>query len=378
MTDIRTIVRFLSATLVLLALLAFAARPAGATDYPVTLTDSHGRSVTIPARPKAILLGTGFHLVALSLVDPDPVSRLAGWSEDMKADNPELYARFAAKFPALDRLSRIDDGSGPGLSLETLLTIPADLAILANWQADTDAGKQAMTVLEQSGVPVLVLDFNSAPLDKTPEAMRLLGRAIDRERQADDFARLFEERIARIRERVARADTPGPSVLMDAFPNPGRCCYAYGTGGLGAFLTLAGGRNVAEGLPAPGGMVSAEFLLAANPEVYIATSAPAGGYSDVVIGPGVAEETARDSLKKAVSAPILAELAAVRSGRVHGLWNFFNAVPLNVVAAEAFATWLRPHLFPDLDPAATLREINDRFAAVPFDGAYWISLEQTR
>lgn len=71
----------------------------------------------------------------------------------------------------------------------------------------------------------------------------------------------------------------------------------------------------------------------------------------------------------------MASIAAVRSGRVHGLWNFFNAIPLNIVAAEAFAVWLRPDIFPDVDPAETLAEINRRFAAVPFEGSYWASLK---
>ena len=68
-------------------------------------------------------------------------------------------------------------------------------------------------------------------------------------------------------------------------------------------------------------------------------------------------------------------LKAVREGRAYGLWNYFNAVPLNILAAEVFAKWLRPDLFADIDPEATLKEINARFAAVPFDGAYWIALK---
>ncbi len=50
-------------------------------------------------------------------------------------------------------------------------------------------------------------------------------------------------------------------------------------------------------------------------------------------------------------------------------------MPLNILAAEAFAHWLRPDIFADIDPDATLKEINARFAAVPFDGAYWIALK---
>lgn len=350
---------------------------ASATDYPVTVTDSLGRQVTIPARPEAVLLGSGFNLIALSLIEDDPVRRLAGWSTDLKGDNPELYADFATRFPALADLPAIGDGTGGSLSLEVILTLRSDLAILANWQAETEDGRRLIAVLEETGVPVIVVDFNSNAIGNTPSAMRLLGTVLDREAAAEAFATFYEERLARIRDRVAADARQGPTVLMDAFPNAEKCCYAYGTGGLGAFITLAGGRNVADrNLPPQGGMVSSEYLIAAEPEVYIATSSPGGAYSPLSIGPGVALDDARKGLSGITAMPVLSNLKAIRDKRVHGLWNFFNAVPLNIVAAEAFATWIRPDLFADVDPQATLEEINQRFAAVPFRGAYWASLPE--
>lgn len=132
-------------------------------------------------------------------------------------------------------MPRIDDGSGSGLSFETLLTPKADLAILANWQA------------------------------------------------------------------------------------------AYGVGGLGEFIGLTSSRNIAAGrLPRPGGMMNAEAIMAENPQVYIATSSPGGKYSGFAVGPGVSAEEARRTLAASVDTPVMASIAAVRSGRVHGLWNFFN------------------------------------------------------
>jgi iron complex transport system substrate-binding protein len=363
-----------------LAFLAIAFSPLVAlaqAQWPMTVTDAVGRQVTIPAPPKAVLLGTGFNLVALSLIHPDPVSLLVGWSGDMKGDNPEIYESYLRKFPKLADVPLIDDGSGPGLSFETILTLKADLAVLANWQADTEAGRRAMEYLESTGVPVIVVDFNNEVLKNTPDNMRLLGKVFEREEQAEDFARFYEERLARIRERVAGSSEPGPKVLMEAFPAPDRCCWAYGVGGLGEFIAITGSRNIAEGaLPRPGGMMNAEAVMAENPDVYIATSSPGGKYSGFSIGPGVTAEEAETTLAESVDKPVMASIAAVRNGRVHGLWNFFNAVPLNIVAAEAFASWLRPDLFPDVDPAATLAEINRRFAAVPFEGSYWISLQK--
>ncbi|MDX0769275.1 ABC transporter substrate-binding protein [Sinorhizobium medicae] len=362
------------------AFLAIAFSPLAAlaeVQWPMTVTDAVGREVAIPAPPRAVLLGSGFNLIALSLIHPDPIGLLAGWSGDMKGDNPEIYESFLRKFPALGDVPLIDDGSGPGLSLETILTLKADLAILANWQADTEAGQRAMEYLESIGVPVIVVDFNNEALKNTPDNMRLLGKVFEREEQAEDFAQFYEERLARIRERVAGHPEPGPRVLMEAFPAADRCCWAYGTGGLGEFIAVTGSRNVAEGaLPRPGGMMNAEAVMAENPDVYIATSSPGGKYSGFSIGPGVGAEEAETTLAAVVDKPLMASIAAVRDRRVHGIWNFFNAVPLNIVAAEAFASWLRPDLFPDINPAATLSEINRRFAAVPFEGPYWVSLKK--
>lgn len=361
---------------VLVAALLFGATARAEGKWPMTVTDAVGREVILPAKPKAILLGSGFNLVALSLIHPDPVSLLAGWSGDMKGDNPEIYESFRRKFPAIAEVPEIDDGTGPGLSFETLLTVKADLALLNNWQSDTESGKRAIEYLTGIGVPVIVVDFNNDALTGTPRMMRLLGRILEREEQAEAFAQLYEDKLALIRERIAAKPEPRPLILMDAFPQADRCCWAYGTGGLGEFLALAGGRNIAEGtLPRPGGTINAEAVMAANPDVYIATSSPGGKYGTLSIGPGVDEEEARQTLARTVEAPALAGIRAVEEKRVHGLWNFFNAIPLNIVAAEAFATWIRPDLFADLDPKKSLAEINERFAAVPFEGTYWVDLK---
>lgn len=362
----RIVVLFLS-----LLLLPTAAMADGR--WPMTVTDALGREVTIPAKPKAILLGSGFNLVALSLVHPDPVSLLAGWAGDMKGDNPAIYEGFRKKFPAIEDVPVIGDGIG--FSFEAILSLKADLAILANWQADTEVGKRAIAYLEEINVPVIVVDFNSDPLKNTADNMRLLGRVLERDEQAEAFAGFYEERLNRIRDRVAAHPEPGPTVLMDAFPNDQGCCYAYGTGGLGEFIEITGSRNIAKDIPRQGAIVSIEYIMAANPDAYIATASPGGTYSAFSVGPGVPVEEARETLKKAVGRPILADLSAIKNDRVYGMWNFFNAVPLNILAAEAFAHWLRPDLFPDVDPDKTLAEINARFAAVPFEGAYWVSLK---
>ncbi|TCU18107.1 ABC transporter substrate-binding protein [Rhizobium sullae] len=344
--------------------------------WPLTVTDAIGRTATIQKRPEAVILGTGFNLIALSLIHPDPVSLLAGWANDMKGDNPFIYEAFRKKFPAIETVPYVGNGQADGLSFEAALSLNADLAIMGMWQADSELGRRAMQYLESVGVPVVVVDFSRDPLRTTPRDMRLLGRIFERDQQAEDFARFFETRLARIKAKTASTTDSGPLVLMDAFPSDVRGSWAIGRTGLGELIVLAGGRNAADkNLPPQGGPVTAEYILAADPDVYIATGSPGGTYTAFSVGPGVDPSEARRSLGETVKMPNLAPLKAVREGRVHGLWNFFNAVPLNILAAEAVATWVRPNLFGDVDPASSLAELNDRFAAVPIEGAYWTSLK---
>lgn len=362
------------ALLLLTCLLALPVR----AEWPMTVTDAAGRQVTVLHQPRAVLLGAGINLVALALIDPDPVSLLAGWADDTRRYDPGLYAAFLAKFPRLAEVPVVGGGTDESFSLEKALTVGADLAIFGAWQAETEQGRQILDRLTAAGVPAVVVDFSRRPLANTAPGMRLLGRVLGREERADAFADFWEARLNRIRRRMAAHPEPGPAVLMQAYPQPEECCWAFGETGLGELVSLVGGRNIAaDRFPeAGGGVLGLEYVIGRDPQVYIATGLPqpaeAPGFT---VGPGVPAGAARHSLEAVLAAPGLSGLAAARDGRAHGLWNFFNAVPLNIVAVEAVARWVRPEIFGDLDPAATLAEINRRFSALPFEGTLWVSLD---
>jgi iron complex transport system substrate-binding protein len=357
-------------------LLGLAAAPARA-QWPRTVTDILGRSVVIDHEPRRILLAEGFQLVTLALLDPDPVSRLAGWGSDLETLDPATYAQFRARFPALAAVPVVGQGSGETFSMEQALAVAPDLAIFSSWQALAISPEDVVRPFEQAGIPVVFIDFYQSPLDHTVPSLRLLGQALGREAAAESVTAFIEAHLARIRERMAGAG-PGPRVMLHAYPGQWACCWSAGTGSLGEFLSLLGGRNIgAELFPTPnGGQLNLEYVIAADPEVYIATGLPQLDQpGSIRIGSGVDAATARAGLAAVVAEPGLSGLSAVRQGRVHAMWNFFNASPLNIVGIEALARWIRPELFGDLDPAATLAEINRRFLAAPLQGTYWVSLD---
>ncbi len=82
----------------------------------------------------------------------------------------------------------------------------------------------------------------------------------------------------------------------------------------------------------------------------------------------------RHRLRRVVARPGISTLKAVREGRAHGLSHQLINSPIDIVATEILAKWIHPELFGDLNPRATLDEINDRFLAVPYRGDYWADL----
>ncbi|WP_233553378.1 ABC transporter substrate-binding protein [Teichococcus wenyumeiae] len=346
--------------------------------WPRQVTDILGRRVTVQQAPRAVLLGESFQLLTLSLIHPDPVSLLVGMGGDLRQGDPQSYMAFLRKFPALAHVPELTSNVGQSFSVERALALAPDLVILSAWQAPLAETQQAVAFFEASGTPVIFIDLFQKPLTNTLPSIRLLGEVLDRREQAEAFVRFQEEHFDRIRQRVATQSGPAPSVLLNAFPGRWPCCWAAGDGGAGEFLKLVGAVNVATPVlnDSRGAQLPLEQVLAHQPDIYVGTGLfNSGDSTGLLLGTGADAAAARASLERVIRQTDLADLDAVRAGRAHGLWNFFAGTAINLVGVEALARWVWPNLFRDVDPGATLAEINRRFAAVPFEGTYWISLD---
>lgn len=362
------------ATKLIPILLALGILAVPAAAEPVTVTDLAGRMVTLPGPAKRIVLAQGRQLNGLGLLHPDPISLLAGWGSDHKRQNPDAYARYAAKFPAIETVPTVGDGgTQDGFSFEKAVSLAPDLVILSQSLAGTRRGPGDLVArFEAAGITVAVVDFYLQPLRDTVPSLRVLGKLIGREEQAEAYIRFYEARRAVLASRVRDAERP--SVFMHAHAGGFDCCQSPGKGTFDEFITLAGGRNIAASiLPGATGQISLEQLLAADPAIYVATGgvhlARRGG---LVLGLGISPEEGLRSFATLLASPGISALSAVRHGRAYGLWQLFNDTPLHIVAIEALAKWIHPERFADLDPQATLNEISTRFSAIPLEGTLWI------
>ncbi|MFD2265147.1 ABC transporter substrate-binding protein [Lacibacterium aquatile] len=366
---------------VLMASLVSAAPSAYAqgTSFPRTVTDVLGRKVELKAQPKRLMLAEGFQIQTLGLLDKNPADLLVGWGGDLSALEPAIYATYLKAFPKLAEVPVVGAGTGDTFSLEKALAVSPDLAIFGAWQVPGGVQDPALQKFEAAGIPVVIIDFYRDPLKNTVESIRVLGEALGKEAAAKAYIDFYNSRMDRIRSRVAAGLPEKPTVLLHAYPGLWPCCWSAGSGGTGEFISLLGGRNIgADKFPTEnGGQLNLEFVIDQDPDVYIATGLPQLKQKNTLsVGWGVDKAAARTSLAGVMEIPGIAELSAKDKGRAHGLWNFFNGSPLNILGIEALARWIQPTVFADLDPDAAMAEINRRFLAVPFEGTYWIDLKE--
>lgn len=346
---------------------------------PITVTDVAGREVTIPAPAKRLLLGEGRDLVTLSVVHPDPVSVLAGWLGDLRLLDTDTYGKFKAAYPAIEQVPLVGSTNEESFSIEKALSVAPDLAVLGfAGHGPSPRSKEVIDRLTEAGIPIVFIDFRGKPLENTIPSLEILGKVLGQEERVARYIDFYRARLELVKSRVAASTAPRPKVLVDMRPTmDGGCCGSPGKGNLGEFVDLAGGHNIgADVLPGPLGPLDAEYVLTQDPAVYIATGTAGGAETGgIQMGAGIDPAVTRESLDRLAHRPVVGDLSAVRDGRVYALWHSFYNSPLNIVAVEAIAKWVRPDLFADLDPDAVLADINTGFLPVSLDGSYAVALK---
>ena len=343
---------------------------------PITVTDVVGREVTIPMPAKRIILGEGRQLITLSLLVPDPVAIVAGWTGDFAKSGGLLYEEYRTRFPAMDKIPLIGTSGKETVSTEQIISLKPDLAIFGAGSHGPDAkSADVIRQLEAAGIPIVFIDFRLHPFTTTVPSINVLGKVLGREKQAAAFAEFYNRRMNHIRGTLAQQkNLKRPKVYMEmirgAVP-PG----SPGKGNLGEFIEFVGGNNIGSILPGEVGTLNMEYVIGEQPDVYIATGIAIPGEEGLVIGQNVYTTQTQASLAKLAARPVVSPLNAIKQGNVYAMWHLFYDSPLNIAAVEALAKWTHPDLFGKLQPHGVLKEINERFLAVPLKGVYFAELK---
>ncbi|MGG4604977.1 ABC transporter substrate-binding protein [Paenalcaligenes sp. Me131] len=367
------------------SLLLIAPAHAADTDTtPIVVTDALGRTVTLPAPAKRVILTQARHLPVLALVHPEPASIVAGWSDEFRTSFSNEYDTYKARFPEIANIPVVGRHTAESFSVEQALAQRPDLVVLTSNFAGIKAGEdpensQLIQRFSAANVPVIVIDFFVDPLKNTVPSIRALGTAVGQAERTEEFISLYESHMKEVADRLADVDAEDrPPVFVHAHAGSTDCCNSPGTGTFNDMISYAGGHNIgSDVLKTATGRLNFEYINARNPSVYVATGTGAGKRADkgLSIGTGIEEAQARESLQRIIDSNRLQSLPATQNGKAYGIWHAFNDSPLHVVFIEALAAWIHPERFQDRSALDTLNEINERFLTIPMQGTYMVELQ---
>ncbi|MCK7610819.1 ABC transporter substrate-binding protein [Roseibium sediminicola] len=351
----------------------------------ITVTDLAGRTVEVEKDPSAIVLGEGRMIYSLALLDRDnPFERVVGWKDDMILYDPDAWRKYEEKFPEAKDIQRLGSPYSDEWNLEAVISSGTEVVFmnLGNLLKAQESG--IIDKLEAAGVATVFVDFRQDPTQNTVPSIQLLGRILDERDKADAFTDYYTAQMKRIYaavDKIPVEDRPVVFIERAAGYNPNKCCGTFGSANLGRLVELAGGRNWgSQKFPGFGGNVSLEAVFADDPAVIIGTGANWAEANPettaVLFGYEAAEDAVQERLAALAEREGWPELQAVKSGRFHSIYHQFYNSPYHFVAMQAFAKWLHPELFEDLEPEATMVELHERFLPIDYSGVFWASLNK--
>lgn len=350
----------------------------------VTITDIAGRRVEVEKNPQKVVLGEGRMIYSIALLDSDnPFQRIAGWKDDMVKYDPDAYRKYLAVFPEAADIPSFGSPYSDEWNLESVISLGTEVVLmnLGNLMKAQESG--IIEKLEEAGVATVFVDFRQDPTQNTVPSIQLLGRIFDKRDEADTFTDYYQEQMKRIYSRVEAIpveDRPIVFIERAAGYNPAKCCSTFGAANLGRLVDLAGGRNWGS-LKFPGFAtnVSLEAIFSDDPEVIIGTGANWAEANPetaaVLFGYEASEDMVQERLGALAARDGWSDLSAVKNGRFHSIYHQFYNSPYHFVAMQAFAKWLHPDLFADLDPDATMAELHEKFLPIDYSGVFWGSLK---
>lgn len=352
----------------------------------IRVVDLAGREVVLDSPADKVILGEGRFMAVLGILGvKNPVSHVAAMMDEFRRFDPDSFARYRQAFPGIDEIPTFGQTSEDTVSVERAILANPDVAIFGLQGHGPGArSKHIIDQLTQAGIPVVFIDFRQQPLENTARSVEIFGKVLGMEKQAAAFVNFYESEVAKVTDRLQKSPPQHcPSVFLEMRVDTQQsCCITISRGMFADLVEAAGGCNVAEELlPGAVGQLNQEHVIATAPEVYIGSAigslrkGDAARSTHILLGPGVTNGIAQDSLEHALQREGFINLPATVSGQAHGIWHHFYNSPLNVYALQKIAQWLHPELFADLNPEQVLQQMLSLFEPVDLAGTYAVSYE---
>jgi iron complex transport system substrate-binding protein len=208
------------------------------------------------------------------------------------------------------------------------------------------------------GIQVLRLDLYK--VNTLEREVQVLGRMLERQKEAARFCGWYRRHLEPIREKTARTRRH-TSVYIESYTD----YHAAGPGSGGhEMCVLAGGSNIAGELAIPYPRVTPEWVVSRNPEAIVKAASYGNGYMSV------STEQFNKRRDAIVKRPAWDHISAVASGNVHVVDSAIWTGPRALIGIAYMARWFHPALFTDIDPGALHKAYMEVFQGSAYRGVF--------
>lgn len=328
--------------------------------YPMTITDSLSRTVTIykPVERVVVLHSTGVEAIIVLGAE----EKIVGVTEDNILR--KLYLR--------ERLKHAESiGTFSSPSVEKIIVLNPDVVIL---HEPHHAGPGNLgEILEEKLTPFGINVFYTVlrEPDKLPGEMETLGTIFDKEDKAQEFIAMYQKYMDIIEDRVKDlSEDKKPRVYIEHLDYRPFIRHV-------SLIEMAGGKFIVpkEEIKLVPTEVDAEWVVSKNPEIVIKELMGAQAPPDAGWGASDVPEQMEKIYNEVISRPGWKGVDAVGNNRVYLIHDELYNTPRVWIAVIHMAKWFHPELFEDLDPDAIHAEYAKEFLGLEYKGVWIYSTE---
>ena len=357
-------------------IVAYCALSAPAFAAEKTVKDIMDREVTLDLPAERVFLGF-YYPDYIAVGGVESFDKVVGFSREiLEGWNPAQWELYRAAMPKLETLPDVGEIEAGTFSIEKLLALNPEVAVLAEWQFM--ALGEDIDRIEQAGIKVVVVDYNAETRERHLASTRLFGEITGNTERAEEIAKRYETAVKTVEERIAAAGREKPRYYVEfANKGPAEYSFTYGKNMWGALSDMAGAENIAKPFVEWWGPMNPEQVLAAKPDVVML----AGRESELkkneealVMGVGIDKAEAARRLEGFTKRPGWAELPAVQNGQVYGVYQGASRTIADYSMVQYIAKALYPDLFEDIDPEAEYIDFHKKYLPFVPEGTFTLKL----
>ena len=348
-------------------------------DGAVTVTDAAGRTLQFNELPERIVLAEGRAAYATALLQDEPLRNVVAYGQDLEKAAGAFRDKLFELQPEAKDMPTIGMIQKGDVTVENLLAQKPDVVIMTLDQKKAVEESGFLSDMDAAGLKYAFIDFRQKPLENTTVSMQLLGDLLGQSERAEKYNEFYNAKVKEITDRVAET-TDRPDVLIWMAAGFNDCCAVAGDANLGTLVTAAGGHNLGpEVLGADSTTITAEKLIELNPDKLIVTGGEwardpnrTDAVRHVELGYQSSPELALQTCDGPLSQAGMNQLDATKTGNYFAVYHQFYDNPYNVFALEAFAKWIHPEQFADLNPTQDFKDFHKEWLPFDYSGAFFI------